>query len=364
MSAPLVEVRGLLVVRNGMPALDVPSLEIGEGRIVSIIGPNGAGKSTLLLSLMRLVRPDAGEVLYRGEKILPGKSIHLLRRRMALVFQEPLLFSASVYNNIASGPRLRGMGTKETRAAVEESLRLLKITHLAKRHAGALSGGEAQRVNLARALAAGPELLLMDEPFSSLDAPTRESLIADLERIIRARGITALFTTHDRGEALRLADQILVMNGGAIVQAGAPGEITQYPASEFVASFMGAETVLAGTVTGSGGGTFTVSVQGVPVEAAGDEVPGGAVTFCVHPENIVLSLNRPESSARNAFPGTVTRTVPAGFFRKVYLDCGFTLVAYVTNRSVEEMGIREGLALTASFKATSVHVIRTGGAAK
>jgi len=361
MSVPLIRIRGLLVIRNNMPALNIPSLDIGEGRIVSVIGPNGAGKSTLLLSLMRLVRPDEGEVLFRGEPVLPGRSLHLLRRRMALVFQEPLLFSASVYSNIASGMKMRGMKKAAARAAVEESMELLGITGLAKRQAGALSGGEAQRVNLARALATGPEVLLMDEPFSSLDAPTRESLIADLERVIREKRVTTLFATHDRGEALRLADQIIVMNQGSIVQAGAPAEITRRPASEFVASFMGAETLLEGTVAGSGGGVYSLLVQGVAVEVAGEAEPGSAATVCVHPENIVLSAERPASSARNVFSGRVVRAVPLGFFQKVYIDCGFTLVAYVTNRSVEELGIRAGDDITASFKATSVHVIRKGG---
>ena len=151
------------------------------------------------------------------------------------------------------------------------------------------------------------------------------------------------------------------MNQGSIVQAGAPAEITRRPASEFVASFMGAETLLVGTVAGSGGGVFSLSVQGVAVEVAGEAEPGSAATVCVHPENIVLSAERPASSARNVFSGRVVRAVPLGFFQKVYIDCGFALVAYVTNRSVEELGIRAGDDITASFKATSVHVIRKGG---
>ncbi|MBN2159441.1 MAG: ABC transporter ATP-binding protein [Spirochaetes bacterium] len=359
MSRPIMEMRGLLVVRNNMPTLDVPRLEIEEGSIVSIVGPNGAGKSTLLLSLMGLVRPDSGEVLFRGEPVRPDSSAHRHRRKMAMVFQEPLLFSTSVYNNVASGLKLRGMRKDDVRPAVNRSMELLGISRLAKRRAGALSGGEAQRVNLARALAVEPELILMDEPFSSLDAPSREGLIEDIERIIRGRKITALFATHDRGEAIRLSDRVLVMNAGRIVQSGTPREVTMYPADEFVASFMGTETILTGTVTGSDGGGFTAAVNGMAVEGVGQAEPGAAVTFCLHPENIVLSLERPESSARNMFSGRVARVVPAGLFQKVFVDCGFTLVAYVTNRSIEEMGIREGLAVNASFKATSVHVIKT-----
>ena len=358
MNRSIIEIRNLQVIRNNMPALNIPDLTFEAGRVVSLVGPNGAGKSTLLLSLMRLVRADSGEILYRGEKILPGKSIHRYRRKMALVFQEPLLFSSSVYGNIASGLKMRGMRRDDIRNAVGRIMDLLAISHLAKRPAGALSGGEAQRVNLARALASDPEILLMDEPFSSLDAPSREAFMDDLEKIIRGRGITTIFATHDRNEAIRLADKIIVMNAGSIVQSGSPNDITQYPASEFIASFMGTETILSGTVGGSGGGVFSVSVNGTSVEAVGKAEPGSTVTFCVHPDNIVFSVNPSESSARNSFRGKVVKTVPMGLFQKVYFDCGFTLVAYITSQSLNSLDIHEGKDLMASFKATSVHIIK------
>lgn len=358
MSRPVIEINGLSVMRNGMPALDVPGLAFGEGEITALIGPNGAGKTTLLLSLMGLVRPAAGGVLYRGERVGPGGGAPQLRRKMSLVFQEPLLFNTSVYGNIASGLRMRGMARDAVRAAVERALGLLGIAHLARRRAYALSGGEAQRVNLARALAVEPDVLLMDEPFAALDAPSRESLIADLERIIRGRGITAIFATHDRSEAIRLADRIVVMNCGAVAQDGAPDVITQYPADEFVASFMGTETILTGAVTGSDRGVLTIDVEGAAVEAAGDAAIGARVTFCVHPENIVLSDGAAGTSARNSFRGRVERVVNLGLYRKVYVRCGFTLVAYLTGQSIEGLGIREGREITASFKATAVHLIK------
>ncbi len=358
MNSPIIEIRDLLVIRNGMPALSVTGLSFEEGSVYSLIGPNGAGKSTLLLSLMRLVRSDRGVIRYRGNDVPAGGSNHEFRRKMAMVFQEPLLFSASVYDNVASGLKMRGAGRDDIRAAAGKAMDLLGIGRLAKRRAGALSGGEAQRVSIARALAVDPEILLMDEPFSSLDAPSRESLISDLDRIIRERGITTVFATHDRGEAIRLADRIIVMNGGSIVQAGSPNEITLYPASEFVASFMGTETILTGRVAGSGGGVFTVSVNGEPIEAVGHAETGSTVTFCIHPDNIVFSASQQETSARNAFRGRVAKIIPMGLFQKIYFECGFTLVAYVTNRSMEGLDIRAGKDLVASFKATAVHVIK------
>jgi tungstate transport system ATP-binding protein len=278
---------------------------------------------------------------------------------MSMVFQEPLLFSTTVFNNIASGLKMRGMSRHSIYARVNEMLDLFGIAHLRKRQARTLSGGEAQRVNLARALAVAPDMLLMDEPFSSLDAPTRESLIEDLERIIRDRGITVIFATHDRSEAIRLADEIIVMNNGLIIQSGVPNEITQSPADEFVALFIGTETILTGTVVSVGRGVFTVSVNGSGVEVVGEVESGRRVTFCIRPENIIFSVNSPATSARNSFRGTVMKAVPMGFYNKIYFDCGFDLVAYVTDSSMESLGIRQGRELVASFKATSVHVIKT-----
>ena len=358
MTAPVLGIRELSVIRNGMPVLDVPLLAFDEGRICALIGPNGAGKTTLLLSLMGLIRPAAGAVSYRGDRVAPGRNLTAIRRRMSLVFQEPLLFSASVFGNIATGLRMRGMPRARVREGVRRAMDLLGIAHLAGRHAHALSGGEAQRVNLARALAVGPDVLLMDEPFSSLDAPSREALITDLDRIIRDRGITAIFATHDRGEAIRLADRIVVMNAGVVAQDGDPNAIMQHPADEFVASFMGTETILTGTVVSSAEGVLTVDVDGTAVEAVGSAAPGSRVTFCVSPESIVLSDGGGGTSARNSFPGRVERVVSLGLYRKVYIRCGFMLVAYVTGPSIESMGIQAGRKITASFKATAVHIIK------
>ncbi|OHD72171.1 MAG: hypothetical protein A2W19_14770 [Spirochaetes bacterium RBG_16_49_21] len=358
MNRPIIEIKNLLVRRNNRTLLQVPQLAFRSGTIVSVIGPNGAGKSTMLLSLMRLVIPDSGEILYRGQRILPGISIHRYRRKMSMVFQEPLLLNTSVYNNIASGLKIRGMNRRNIRPAVEEMMDLFGIAHLSKRSARSLSGGEAQRVSLSRALAVSPEILLMDEPFSSLDAPTRESLIADLDRIIRDRGITVIFATHDRSEAIRLADEIIVLNEGRIIQSGTPAEITLSPADEFVAFFIGTETILSGAVTNAAEGVFTVSVNGSGVEIMGEVEPGRRVTFCINPENIIFSANFPETSARNSFRGKVVKAVSQGLFHKIYFDCGFILVGYVTGRSMETLGIRPGRELVASFKATAVHVIK------
>jgi tungstate transport system ATP-binding protein len=171
---------------------------------------------------------------------------------------------------------------------------------------------------------------------------------------------TAVMATHDQMEALRLSDQIAVMNQGKIVQIGSPMEVMNHPVDEFVASFVGTETILAGKVTKRNAGTFAVSVAGREIEAVGDASPGERVILCIRPENVTVfkSSVKEVTSARNVFPGVVKRIVSSGAFYKVELDCGFPLVTYVTNHAREDLSLSEGMNLIASFKATAIHVIR------
>ncbi len=358
---PLLELRGLVVRRGAATVLDLDELALREGEIMALIGPNGAGKTTLLHSILGLIPVDRGSILFKGESIAEYAYRHLYRRRFAMVFQEPLLFSSSVYGNIVSGLKIRGISRNEVKKRAAEEMRRFAISHLADRQSRALSGGEAQRTSLARAFAVRPEVLLLDEPFASLDAITRESITRDLERAIRETGTSVIIATHDRDEALRLADRISVMQGGKIIQTGPPAQVMERPASEFVAGFVGTETILAGEVKTLLNGTFTVMVQGFEVELAGEACRGEYVTFCVKPESIVISRNsRGSMSARNRFRGRVTRITALRPYTRVHLDCGFPLTAWITPHSVREMNIAEGDSVEASFKATAVHVIRRG----
>ena len=358
----ILEAREIRVIRGGALLLDIPSLQIQEREVLSLIGPNGAGKTTLLQALSYLQKPSQGEILVRGQTIQPNHSAFSYRRKIAMVFQEPLLFDATVFENVASGLRIRGMKGSEIRTKVEEQLGRFGIAHLDQRSARTLSGGEAQRTSLARAFAIRPEILFLDEPFASLDPPSRDSLIEDLRRILRQTRTTAIFATHDRLEALRLSDRIAVMSGGKILQIGSPGEVTQRPASEFIASFVGVETILNGRVIKGKTGTFVVSVEGQEIEMIGEAGFGETVVFCIRPENVILSTHpsRETTSARNVFPGKIEKIVPLGFYQKIELDCGFPLVAYITNHSLEALSLREGKEVVASFKATAIHVIRKG----
>jgi len=361
-SIPILEARNLEVNRGGAILIRIPSLLVQKGEILSLIGPNGAGKTTLLQTLSYLLKPFQGEILFRGKKVDTNHSVLEYRRKLAMVFQEPLLFDTLVFDNVASGLKIRGMKSTDIRNRVMENLERFGIGHLSRRSAKKLSGGEAQRVSLARAFVIQPEILLLDEPFASLDPPTRDSLIEDLESILQQTRTTAIFATHDRLEALRLSNRIAVMNGGSILQIGPPEEVMNRPANEFVASFVGVETILAGKVIKKDGGTFIASVSGQEVEAVGEAHLGEAVVLCVRPENVTL-LIRPSqegTSARNIFPGKIVKIISLGLYQKIHLDCGFPLVAYVTNHSLEELSLTEGKEVKASFKATAVTVMRKG----
>ncbi len=213
---PLIEIRGLRVRRSGQLALNVPALRVMRGETLAVMGPNGAGKSTLLLAIAGLLPESFGSVFFDGETFTRRNAL-TLRRRMALVLQSPLLLDTSVYANVASGLRFRHLPRQVVRQQTLRWMERLGIAHLADRRASHLSGGEAQRVSLARAFALQPELLLLDEPFSSLDPEPRARLLTDLRELLDESGITALLVTHYAEEAHLLTARRLALQRGRIV---------------------------------------------------------------------------------------------------------------------------------------------------
>ena len=350
--------RGVTVERGGRPMLEVDTLDVFPNEVLAVVGPNGAGKSTLLRVMALLERPTSGDVLFQGQPVR-GNPL-ALRRRMAMVFQEPLLLQGTVEENVACGLRLRGVARQEREGRVAEWVSRFGIAHLAGRSVRALSGGEAQRVNLARAMALEPEVLLLDEPFAALDPLTREALMDDLDRALGHGSTAAVFVTHDRAEAMRLGDRLAVLMGGRVRQLGVPAEIFAAPADEEVAAFVGVETIAPGEVREVRDGLAVVDVGGRLVEAAGVTGAGAEVLVCVRPEDVVLAAIDEvggHSSVRNRLPAVVQRALPAGPFVRVELDAGFPLVALVTKQSGEELALAPGSRVTASFKATAVHLI-------
>jgi len=357
----ILEARDLSVARGRHVVATVERLAVEPGETLAILGPNGAGKTSLLLALATLL-PISGTLLFHGGPIDDGLGF---RRRTAVVFQRPLLLDRSVRENAALGLALRGVGRDERERRADEALARLGVGHLARRSARTISGGEAQRVSIARALAVRPEVLFLDEPFAALDAPTRETLIADLARVLRQDGVATVLVTHDRDEALSLADRVAVIIRGTLRQTDGADAVFAMPVDPEVAAFVGVENVLPAKVraltedlTMLAVGDHVVEVTALPPE--GDDFP----LLLIRPDDIVVARGTQPSSARNAFPGRIVRLEPIGRRVRVVLDCGFPLVAHVTVQSSREMGLAPGDEVVASFKATVPHLLarhRGGG---
>jgi tungstate transport system ATP-binding protein len=356
---PVLALHGIQVLRAGRTVLDVPELMVDAGQVLAVIGPNGAGKSTLLRVMGLLETPAAGSLRFQGERVTPADGLSI-RRRMASVFQDPLLIDATVRDNVRLGLRFRGVDGEDSGPRVTQWLEQLGVAHLAARQARTLSGGEAQRTALARALVLQPELLLLDEPFSALDQPTREGLIEDMTRVLRRSRTTTVLVTHDRGEARALGDRVGVMLDGRLRQVDQAAQVFRAPVSEDVARFVGVETLVECRVRSVSDGLAALETGGQTIEVAQPAEPGEWVRLCIRPEDVTLAARTEggASSARNHLRGRVVRVAAAGAHVRVTIDCGFPIVALVTQRSVDEMGLAAGSSVTAHFKATAPHLLR------
>ena len=232
-----ISIRDLLVRRNERDVLIINSLEIQRGETLAVVGPNGAGKSTLLLVLARLIKPTRGQITFNGSPISQMDDLEY-RRKISIVFQDPLLMDMTVEKNIALGLRFRGADKEYTRSRVGRWSKAMGVDSLLGRRANQLSGGEAQRVSLARAFVLDPELLLMDEPFSAVDPPTREQLLKDLSTLLSQDQRTTIFVTHNLKEAAQMGDRVAVVINGELKQVGKPRQVKTKPADKSVKEFL------------------------------------------------------------------------------------------------------------------------------
>jgi molybdate transport system ATP-binding protein len=342
-------------------ALELPA---DRASVTVLFGPSGAGKTTVLRCVAGLERPDRGAIRFGDETWFDSaRRVDLppQRRRAGLLFQDYALFPhLSVAANVAYG--LGHLGAGERRQRVDESLALLGLETLAERRPAQLSGGERQRVALGRALAPRPRVLLLDEPLSALDAPTRQALRGELRRLLARLAQPTLLVTHDRTEALALGDRMAVICEGRLRQVGPIEDVFSRPADLEVARAVGVETVhSARVVSRHGEGLVTVEVGEVRLTAMD---PGGiddAVFACIRAEEVVLERGPVgQVSARNRLEGTVSSVTPEGPLARIVLDCGFALAAVVTRQACRDLDIREGERLTAFVKSPSVHLIGRG----
>jgi ABC-type sugar transport system ATPase subunit len=356
-AAPVVSLRNAVVRYGRAVALQIATLDLHSGEVLAILGPNGSGKSTLLRVMGLLQSPSDGTVLFRGETAFEGDLLRL-RRRCATVFQEPLLLNATAYENAALGLKLRGLSSHEIARRLDPWLARLGITHLRGRSARSLSGGEAQRTSLARALALEPELLLLDEPFAALDPATREALLGDLQPILNESNITAVFVTHDRNEAFSLAARIAVMHQGRLAQIGAREDVFYRPASEVVAEVVGTENCVAGVVENCAGGLANIRIKQNRIRVVGKFEPGARVVVCLRPEDLALSLKVYEASNFNILTGTICRIAPGVMHQRVSLDCGgIPLVALMQRKTCPDFQFAASEPVTVSFSFSAAHII-------
>lgn len=324
------------------------ALEIGA-ETVALVGPSGAGKSSVLRAVAGLLRPERGAVRYGDETWLDttrGIDLPPERRRVGLVFQEYALFPhLDVRGNVAFGAT--------DQRVVPELLERLRIGSLARARPNEISGGERQRVALARALARAPDVLLLDEPLSALDAHTRAAVRAELHELLAELRMPTLLVTHDFEDAATLADRVGVLVEGRILQLGRAEELVAAPSDSFVASFSGAN-LLAGSAAAGRDGLTEVVLENGAGSVWSTDVATGHVAVAVYPWEVSISRQSSDDSAVNHLRAPVTSLVPLG--NRVRVRVG-PITAEVTASSAERLGLREGEVVVASFKATGARLL-------
>ena len=362
MPAAALAVRTSQRFASGVTVAPDFTVALRPGAVLVVFGPSGAGKSTVLRQIAGLETPGEGAIRFGDRVWFDARNridVAPQERRAALVFQSPALFPhLTVRENIA-------YGAAKDRGRVDQLARELGIEPLLTRMPRALSGGEAQRVALARALAPNPRLLLLDEPFASLDAPARARLRRDLRTILARTNTPAVLVTHDRAEALAIGDHTAELVDGRVRQTGEISNVFNRPADAAVAASLGVEAVLPARVTAVDNGLIVVDVHDTRLNAVDRGEPdnpmaaGDEVYACVRAEDVTLEATSTEKvgSARNHLRARVVGITPEGPMDRVALDCGFALDALITRRSREEMRIAEGTEIVAAIKATSIHVV-------
>jgi molybdate transport system ATP-binding protein len=342
------------LVQHTLGSLDLEiELAVDEGEVVALLGPNGAGKTTVLRAIAGLVPFRSGHVRLDGkvlEDTATQRYVPTERRPIGFVFQDYLLFPhLSVQDNVAFGLRSRG----STRAAATEKaiqwLDRVGLGSYAHAKPAELSGGQRQRVALARALAPAPRLLLLDEPLAALDVTARAEVRRDLKRHLASFQGIRLLVTHDPLEAMALADRLIVMEKGRLVQTGAPAEVTERPRSQYVADLVGVNLLRGEADRG------LVNVLGGPVVAAAG-AESGEVFVVIHPRAVGIHRSRPEGSPRNVWRGRASNIELLGNRVRVRIDGEVPLVAEVTPAALKELDLVEGAEVWLSFKATDVGV--------
>jgi len=341
-----------VAARLGTLDLDV-AVDATPGEIVAVLGPNGAGKSTFLRAVSGLVPLDQGRVELDGvvlEDASRGIRVPPERRPIGVVFQDYLLFPhLSALENVAFGLRARGMAARQARDRAGSWLDRLGVSECADSRPLTLSGGQAQRVALARALAIDPRVLLLDEPLAALDASARGTVRRDLRRHLASFAGIRIVVTHDPLEAVTLADRLVILESGRVVQTGSSAEVTQRPRSRYVADLVGVNLFRGVATAGH------VALPGGAVVHSADGVDGD-VFATIHPRAVALHRTRPEGSPRNVWHGRASALDVQGDRVRVGVEGEMRIVAEITPAAVRDLGLAEGGEVWVSVKATEISV--------
>lgn len=332
----IFKVRNLKKVYNNKIVLDVDNLDFQEGKIYAIVGPNGSGKTTLLNILNLLEKPEEGQIFFHDQEITNKSNEDTLeiRRRMTLVNQDPFLFHSTVYDNIAYGLKIRSIPPKVQKSRIKSALNIVGLSGFKDRRANQLSGGEAQRAVIARALVIEPEVLFLDEPTANIDQKHVDVVERIIKKIRKEIKTTVIFTTHDLSQAYRLADEVISLLDGKIIK--------QVP-----------ENLLRGEIIKEGDGLKWFKTMGnIKFAIVSEKV--GLAYISIDPRDIILSYEQFQSSARNSFLGKITKIIEQNHLVKLEIDIGIPLLVIITRESFFKMNLNLGSKVYLTFKASAV----------
>ena len=332
----IFKVRDLKKVYNNKIVLDVDNLNFQEGKIYAIVGPNGSGKTTLLNILNLLEKPDEGQIFFYDQEITNKSNSDTLeiRRKITLVNQDPFLFHSTVYDNIAYGLKIRSIPPKVQKSRIRSALNIVGLSGFKDRKANQLSGGEVQRVVIARALVIEPEILFLDEPTTSIDQKHIDVVERVIKKIKKEIKTTVIFTTHDLSQAYRLADEVISLLDGKIIK--------QVP-----------ENLLRGEIIEEEDNLKWFKAAGnIKFAVVSEKV--GLAYISIDPRDIILSYEQFQSSARNSFLGKITKIIEQNHLVKLEIDIGIPLVVIITRESFFKMNLNLGSKVYLTFKASAV----------
>jgi ABC-type Fe3+/spermidine/putrescine transport system ATPase subunit len=358
-STAAVELRGVTLAYGAFVAVKDVSLAAAKGSFVTLLGPSGCGKTTILRALAGLVSPASGEIHIAGRRV---NDVPIHRRNIGLVFQNYALFPhKTIYDNVAFGLKYRDTPKHEIARRVSRALDIVRLPGVETKVPAELSGGQQQRIALARAIVIEPDLLLLDEPLSALDANLREEMRTEIKTIQREVGITTVFVTHDQEEALAMSDRIVVMNHGIIEQAGTPEDVYNAPASRFVATFLGQSNLLEGRIASAAGRGVSVKLDGggeVKVKGVSGMKAGERAIVIVRAQKLLVN-SKAGSRGANRLTGRVASTSYLGSTAAYQIVAGglrLTAINPIANKVY-----REGNEVTLSFAPEDCVLLDAGG---